>query len=83
MKRGGILKKLTKIKVKYFLIITCLLILFGIALPTFMKYYTAVTANAVGYAKETRTSTYKIKFYNNGWDGTMEEMTMHYNVAQK
>ena len=53
------MKKLTKIKVKYFLIITCLLILFGIALPTFMKYYTAVTANAVGYAKETRTSTYK------------------------
>ena len=59
MKRGGILKKLTKIKLKYFLIITCLLILFGIVLPTFMKYYNAVTTNVVGYAKETRASTYK------------------------
>ena len=57
--------------------------MFWIALPTFMKYYNAVTANVVGYAKETRASTYKIKFHNNGGDGTMEEITMHYNEAKK
>lgn len=76
------MKRLTKLKIKYFLIITCLLIIFGIIVPTFMRYYVSVTANVVGYAKETRTSTYKIKFHNNGGVGTIEDMTMNYNVSQ-
>lgn len=75
--------KLTKLKIKYFLIIICLLIIFGIIFPTFMRYYVSVTANIVGYAKETRTSTYKVKFHNNGGVGTMEDMTINYNVSQK
>lgn len=76
------MKKLTKLRIKYFLIIICLLIILGIMFPTFMKYYVSITANIVGYAKETRTSTYKIKFHNNGGVGIMEDMTMNYNVSQ-
>lgn len=76
------MKRLTKLRIKYFLIIICLLIVLGIMFPTFMKYYVNITANIVGYAKETRTSTYKIKFHNNGGVGTMEDMTINYNVSQ-
>ena len=76
------LKKLTKLRIKYLLIIICLLIILGIIFPTFMRYYVSVTANIVGYAKETRTSTYKIKFHSNGGEGTMEDMIMNYNVSQ-
>lgn len=76
------MKRLTKIRIKYLLIITCFFITLGIIIPTFMRYYAEVTGNVVGYAKETRTSTYKIKFHNNGGEGMMEELTLHYNVAQ-
>lgn len=76
------MKKLTKLRIKYLLIIICLLIILGIIFPTFMRYYVSVTANIVGYAKETRTSTYKIKFHNNGGEGTMDDMTMNYDESQ-
>ena len=73
------MKRLTKLKVKYFLIVSCVLMIFGIILPTFMRYHTFVTANVVGNAKETRSSTYKIKFHSNGGSGDMQEMTIKYN----
>lgn len=76
------MKRLTKLRIKYFFIVISLLMLFGIVLPTFMRYYINITANVVGYAKETRISTYKIIFHNNGGTGTMEEMTMNYNEAK-
>ena len=47
--------------------------------PTFMRYYVNVTANIVGYAKETRTDAYKIKFHSNGGTGNMQEMVVGYN----
>ena len=43
-----------------------MLMFLGIIFPTFMKYHVSITANAVGYAKETGSSTYKIKFHSNG-----------------
>jgi len=67
---------------KYVLLVSFFIILATI-LPTFMRYQANVTANVVGYAKETRTSTYKVNFHNNGGTGTMESMTMHYNEAKK
>ena len=73
------MKRLTKLKVKYFLIVSCLLIIFGIIFPTFMKYHADVTANVVGNAKETRSSTYKIIFHSNGGTGDMQEMIVKYN----
>lgn len=76
------MKRLTKLKIKYLIIIICLLISLGIILPTFMKYYVSVSADIIGYAKETRTSTYKIKFHSNGGEGTMEDMIMNYNVSK-
>jgi len=48
-----------------------------------MRYQVSVTANVVGYAKETRRSTYKVNFHNNGGTGTMESMTMNYNETKK
>ena len=77
------MKKLTKIRIKYFLIIIFCIIFFTTILPTFMRYYINITANIVGYAKETRSSTYKAKFHSNGGEGTMVDMTIHYNEAQK
>ena len=82
MRVGGILKRLTKLKIKYFLVISCMLMILGIILPTFMRYNVSFTANVVGYAKETRTSTYKVKFHNNGGTGTMEDMTMNYTETK-
>lgn len=73
------MKRTTKIKIKYFLIITCILMISKIMLPTFMRYYANVTANVLGYAKETRSSTYKVKFNSNGGTGNMQEMTVRYN----
>ena len=73
------MKKTTKIKIKYFLIITCILMISSIMSPTFMRYQVTVEANVVGYAKETRSSTYKIKFHSNGGTGSMQEMTVRYN----
>ena len=73
------MKRTTKIKIKYFLIITCILMISKIMLPTFMKYYANVTENVLGYAKETRSSTYKVKFNSNGGTGNMQEMTVRYN----
>lgn len=73
------MKRTTKIKIKYFLIITCILMILKIILPTFMRYYANITANVLGYAKETRSSTYKVKFNSNGGTGNMQEMTVRYN----
>ena len=77
------MKRLTKIRIKYFLIIFFCLIFFTTILPTFMKYYINITANINGYAKETRSSTYKAKFHSNGGEGTMDDMIIYYNEAQK
>lgn len=46
-----------------------------------MRYQASVTANVVGYAKETRRSTYKVNFHSNGGTGTMASMTVNYNEA--
>lgn len=73
------MKRLTKLKVKYFLIVSCVLMIFGIIFPTFMKYHAYVTANVVGNAKETRSSTYRIIFHSNGGTGDMQEMIVKYN----
>ena len=76
------MKRITKVKVKYFLIISCLILILGILLPTFMRYRVSVIANAIGNAKETRSSTYKVKFHSNGGTGDMQEMTIRYNQPQ-
>lgn len=73
------MKRITKIKIKYFLIIISILMILNGIFPTFMRYHVNVVANIVGYAKETRSSTYKIKFYSNGGTGNMQEMTVRYN----
>lgn len=76
------MKRLNKIKIKYVIISIVCIIYFLTILPTFMRYKIDVTANAVGYAKETRQSTYQVEFHNNGGTGTMEDMTITYNEAQ-
>lgn len=77
------LKRLTKIKIKYFLIILFFLILCATIIPTFMRYYISITANINGHAKETRKSTYNVNFYNNGGSREMESMTIKYNQKTK
>lgn len=74
------MKRINKIRIKYALLISFFIIL-ATVLPTFMRYQASVTANVVGYAKETRRSTYKVNFHNNGGTGTMESMTVNYNEA--
>ena len=54
----------------------------GIVLPTFMRYRVSIIANVIGNAKETRSSTYKVKFHSNGGTGDMQEMTIRYNQPQ-
>lgn len=76
------MKRINKIRIKYVLLISFFIIL-ATVLPTFMRYQVSVTANVVGYAKETRRSTYKVNFHNNGGTGTMESMTMNYNETKK
>lgn len=76
------MKRITKIRVKYFLIISCLILILGIVLPTFMRYRVSIIANVIGDAKETRSSTYKVKFHSNGGTGDMQEMTIRYNQPQ-
>ena len=77
------MKRLNKIKIKYAIISVVCIIIFLTILPTIMRYKYDITANAVGYAKETRQSTCVIKFHNNGGTGTMENMTITYNEAKK
>ena len=74
------MKRINKIRIKYALLISFFVILATVLL-TFMRYQASVTANVVGYAKETRRSTYKVNFHNNGGTGTMESMTVNYNEA--
>ena len=76
------MRKLNKIRIKYAIILIASIIFLLAILPTFMRYRVDVTANAEGYAKETRSSTYKVKFHTNGGTGTMSDMTVSYNVAQ-
>lgn len=76
------MRRLNKIKIKYATILIAVTIVCLAILPTFMRYRVDVTANVIGYAKETRSSTYKVKFHNNGGTGTMDEMTVTYGVAQ-
>ena len=76
------MRKLNKIKLKYVIIILINIILFFAILPTYMRYKSNVTASAVGYVKETRSSTYKVKFDSNGGTGSMSDMTVGYNVTQ-
>ena len=77
------MKRLNKIKLKYAIIFFALcVVLFLTIIPTFMRYKYEVTANVVGYAKETRQSTYTVKFHSNGGTGTMADMVVTYNVAQ-
>lgn len=76
------MKRIVKIKVKYFLIFFCTILILSIVFPTFMKYYVSVTANVVGYAKETRSSTYTVRFHSNGGTGSMQDMTVTYNEAE-
>lgn len=74
------MKRINKIRIKYALLISFFIIL-ATVLPTFMRYQASVTANVVGYAKETRRSTYKVNFHSNGGTGTMASMTVNYNEA--
>ena len=74
------MKRINKIRIKYALLISFFIIL-ATVLPTFMRYQANVTANVVGYAKETRRSTYKVNFHSNGGTGTMASMTVNYNEA--
>lgn len=74
------MKRINKIRIKYALLISFFIIL-ATVLHTFMRYQASVTANVVGYAKETRRSTYKVNFHSNGGTGTMASMTVNYNEA--
>lgn len=74
------MKRINKIRIKYVLLVSFFIIL-ATVLPTFMRYQASVTANVVGYAKETRRSTYKVNFHSNGGTGTMASMTVNYNEA--
>ena len=74
------MKRINKIRIKYALLISFFIIL-ATVLPTFMRYQASITANVVGYAKETRRSTYKVNFHSNGGTGTMASMTVNYNEA--
>ena len=69
------MKRINKIRIKYALLFSFFIIL-ATVLPTFMKYQAIITANVVGYAKETRQSTYTVNFNNNGGTGTMESLTV-------
>lgn len=66
------MKRINKIRIKYVLLVSFFIIL-ATVLPTFMRYQVNVKADVVGYAKETRRSTYKINFHNNGGTGAMDE----------
>lgn len=76
------MRRLNIIKVKYATFFIAITIVWLAIFPTFMRYRVEVTANVTGYAKETRSSTYKVKFHNNGGTGTMDDMTITYDVAQ-
>ena len=78
--------KLKKIKIKYSLIIFALAIMILIlhkAMPTFMRYYFEITGKATGYAKETLSSTYTVKFYPNTGTGSMEDQAIEYGVETR
>ena len=75
--------KLNKIKIKYSLIILALVFFFFTlcrVAPTYMKYYYKVTGQVIGYAKETRNSSYTVKFYPNTGTGSMADQPISYNV---
>ena len=76
------MKRINKLRIKYVLLVFFFIFL-ATVFPTFMRYQASITANVVGYAKETRRSTYKVNFHNNGGTGKMESMTMNYNETKK
>lgn len=74
------MKKLTKLRIKYALISIGLFIAFSTVLPTFMRYNISVTAHIDGNAKETRSSTFTVKFHSNGGTGQMNDLSITYGV---
>ena len=82
MLKSNIRKSLKKIKTKYGLIILILVVIAVFILdlkPTLMRYYSEMTLQAIGYAKEDRTSDiteYTISFNNNGGSGVMGSLTV-------
>ncbi len=75
------MKRINRIRIKYFSLFFFFLVL-ATVVPTFMRYQATIEANAVGYAKETRSSTYTINFYSNGGTGSMQSITADYNIAK-
>lgn len=86
MPRSNKMAKFKKIKIKYSLIIFALAVMLLIlheAMPTLMRYYFEVTGKATGYAKETLSATYTVKFYPNTGTGSMADQTIEYGVATR
>jgi len=80
------LHKIKKIKIKYSLIIFALAIIIMIShnfQSTLMRYYSEVTAQVVGEAKKTNTDSYTVVFNNNGGTGSMESISIRFNVPTK
>jgi len=71
------LKRLRKIKFKYFIILIFILIIYGYLsgnINTYSRYYSQVTANVVGYG----TAKYTITFYTNGGIINSEQIESYY-----
>ena len=81
MSKSNRMNKLNKIKYSLIVLALTIILLFLCKIqPTFMKYYYHITGQAIGYAKETRSASYTVKFFPNTGTGTMTDQTIDYNV---
>lgn len=72
--------------IKYFIyvfILLCVAFISNMIMATSMRYQSSVSGEVVGFAKENRSTSYKVVFHANGGTGSMGDQTIKYGISTK